>query len=283
MNTKKLLSLIIAAAIVLCGCKATDPMENFYMYWNVQGEGDKTAGICVVYCSLETEEIQVPETISGQKVVEIGSAKVGDNPYKGAFEECPSSVKRIIIPEGVYEIDERVFADSISIENVVLPQSLEILGENVFYYCESLDNMAVPENITELPKGLFTGCKSLKTVTLSKELTSIGNQSFYGCGSLEKIELPPTLTSIGELAFASCKSLSEITLPEGLVSIGEFAFDKCKSLTDITLPDSLEVLGKDAFDECFDITVHYGGEEFGYDELGVLYEGLRAEESVVVY
>lgn len=278
MKLKKIISFFIAAVCLLCGCQTSDPAENFYEYEEILSETGEVRGIKIIACSLETEEIRVPNNISGKKVIGIGNKKISDEKYEGAFEGCPSSVKRIIIPEGVEEIEPGTFSDSISIQNVLLPESITYIGNAAFSHCEGLTDIALTGGIKELRGGTFSGCISLETAELPEGLTYIGQQTFGGCTSLEKIVLPSTVTDIETYAFSECTNLSEISLPDGLLSIGEMAFDRCEGLTDVTVPDTVETIGRDAFNGCFNIIVHYRGMTYEYSRLYDIYTLKEDEE-----
>ena len=266
-----LTAIFTAAAITLSGCKTTDSAVNFYEYEDILSETGEVMGINITGCSYDIEEIRVPEAIGGKKVLQIGYRRIGESSYQGAFESCPLSVKRILIPEGVEWIYGGAFSNSISIENIYLPESLISLGPSNFAYCEGLTDIEIPKNITELTGNDFLGCISLEQVTLPEGLTYIGHLTFGSCESLEKIKLPSTVTSIETYAFQNCTSLSEISLPDGLLSIGEMAFDGCEKLTDVTVPDTVETIGRDAFNGCLDIVVHYRGMSYTYPELFNIY------------
>lgn len=273
MKIKKTLSAFIAVSCILCGCQTADPSESFYEYENVLSEAGNMRGITIVACSLSTEEIRVPETVSGKKVLRIGCKKIGEGNYTGAFEGCPFNIKRIIIPEGVEEIEGNVFKDSVSLQNVILPESLEYLGPNAFSGCEGLTDITIPKNVSELIGNEFAGCINLERAELSEGITRIGHRTFADCTSLEKIELPSTVTDIESFAFVNCTSLSEVSLPEGLLSIGDSAFLNCGSINEITVPDTVEIIGEQAFSGCAeDIVIHYRGMDYVYPEIDNIYK-----------
>lgn len=267
----KALAAFAAAAGVLCGCGKADPNINFYEYEDIISETGETVGVKITACSLAAEEIRVPETLDGKKVLCIGMKMISEGNYIGTFEGCSSEIKRIILPEGLEEIEGTVFTDSVSLQSIYLPESLEKMSGSVFAYCEGLTSVTVPENIKELRGSDFLGCKSLETVELPEGITYIGQMAFAKCESLEKLTLPSSLAEIDLYAFSGCTALSEISLPDGLLSIGGMAFDGCEGLTDVTVPDTVEKIERDAFNGCFNITVHYRGMDYEYSRLYDIY------------
>lgn len=138
---------------------------------------------------------------------------------------CPAGRKYLVIPEGVTEIEPRVFS-CCDIESVELPDSLRIIGE-----------------------GAFSHCDKLKSVKFGNGIEKIGNQNddeggfFAYCTELEKIEFPPSLKYLGQGAFYGCKNLRRVRFNDGLKVIDKDAFNYCTNLKEVTLPYSLQEIG----------------------------------------
>ena len=222
------------------------------------------------------DEVNVPPTIGGQKVVEIG---------KEAFKKC-SSLTSITLPEGVTSIGDSAFSECSSLTSITLPEGVSSIGEYAFYSCTSLTSIEIPDSVTQMGANPFTACEMLTDIHVSLNhprlatidgvlfdktekrlicypcaftassyavpngILSIGYSAFSSCTSLTSITLPEGVTSIGDYAFSDCKSLRSITLPDSLTSIGDYAFYYCTSLTSITLPDSVTSIGEHAFTGC---------------------------------
>ncbi len=65
----------------------------------------------------------------------------------GAFENC-TSLREIVVPEGVEELPERVFFRCHSLRKVRLPSTLKRIGREAFAFCRSLEALAIPEGVT---------------------------------------------------------------------------------------------------------------------------------------
>ena len=142
-----------------------------------------------------------------------------------AFWGC-SSLKSIVIPEGVISIDYGAFDG-----------------------CESLTSIVIPDSVTNIGNSAFHGCSSLKSIVIPDSVTSIGCSAFSGCSSLKSIVIPEGVISIDWGAFSGCSSLKSIVIPDSVTSIGDHAFDGCSSLTSIVIPDSVTSIGRHAFSD----------------------------------
>lgn len=138
---------------------------------------------------------------------------------------CPAGRKYLVIPEGVTEIEPRVFS-CCDIESVELPDSLRTIGE-----------------------GAFSHCDKLKSVKFGNGIEKIGSQNddeggfFAYCTELEEIEFPPSLKYLGQNAFYGCKNLRRVRFNDGIMVIDKDAFNYCTNLKEVTLPYSLQEIG----------------------------------------
>lgn len=138
---------------------------------------------------------------------------------------CPAGRRHLVIPEGVTEIEPRVFS-CCDIESVEFPDSLRIVGE-----------------------GAFSHCDKLKSIKFGNGIEKIGSQNddegcfFAYCTELEEIEFPPSLKYLGQNAFYGCKNLKRVRFNDGLMVIDKDAFNYCTNLKEVTLPYSLQEIG----------------------------------------
>lgn len=138
---------------------------------------------------------------------------------------CPAGRRHLVIPEGVTEIEPRVFS-CCDIESVEFPDSLRIIGE-----------------------GAFSHCDKLKSIKFGNGIEKIGSQNddegcfFAYCTELEEIEFPPSLKYLGQNAFYGCKNLKRVRFNNGLMVIDKDAFNYCTNLKEVTLPYSLQEIG----------------------------------------
>ena len=165
-----------------------------------------------------------------------------------------SSVKKVVIEDGVTSIGNDAFSNCSGLISITIPNSVTSIGESVFYYCTSLTTITIPDGVTSIGSSAFRDCTSLTTITIPDGVTSIGSSAFRDCTSLTTITIPNSITSIGEAAFGNCIRLTSITIPESVTSIGNYAFSGCTSLTSITIPDNVTSIGECAFSYCTSLT-----------------------------
>ena len=154
-------------------------------------------------------------TISGK-----GDMKDWDDDEDPPWYEQRTTIKKVIIADGVTSIGKYTFSD-----------------------CESLTSVAIPNSVTSIDEYAFSSCKSLTSVVIPDSVTSIGEAVFYCCTSLTEIKIPNSVTSIGKYAFCNCRSLTSVVIPDSVTSIGNGAFGWCRSLTSVTLPDNVFIIG----------------------------------------
>ena len=165
-----------------------------------------------------------------------------------------SSVKSVVIGEGVTSIGGSAFYGCSSLTSVIISSSVTSIGYSAFSGCSSLTSVTIPEGVTSICSSAFCDCSSLTSVTIPESVMSIGDCTFYGCSSLTSVTIPSSVTSIGASAFRECSSLTSVTILEGVTSIGDYAFRGCSSLTSVTIPEGVTSIGEDAFYGCRSLT-----------------------------
>ncbi|MBQ2257565.1 MAG: leucine-rich repeat protein, partial [Lachnospiraceae bacterium] len=194
-----------------------------------------------------TEEALLGE-VSGDFEYSLSGNEVTITKYTGSDEN-------VVVPETidgnkVVSIGYRAFRYNYDVKTIKLPDTVTSIDTYAFYDCTSLTSVTLSENLTSIGNYAFYGCTSLTGVTLPANLTSIGSYAFYRCTSLTGVILPANLTSIGSSAFRYCTSLTEITLPASLTTVGSYAFANCEALKDIVFSDSAARIGSYAFANC---------------------------------
>ena len=158
---------------------------------------------------IDQKVIEVPETINGTEVQEIGDwCFIGNK-----------TVEKIILPETVKKIDRYAFANCPNLKEVIAP-GVETCGMYAFSDCENLVNVEMP-NLTYANTGLFKNCTSLETAKLGT-LTEIDNHAFYGCENLKLVKTTNDDISFAVNTFKDCNCLTIYT-PEKTTSMYSFA------------------------------------------------------------
>lgn len=134
---------------------------------------------------------------------------------KGAVSSSPFSeiaFKKLIIEEGITQINSRRFLGSSALESVSLPKTITNLGEYAFENCQSLKEILVDdenENFKSTDGVLYT--KNMQTLLIypaNRENTDFS--------------IPETVRSFGDYAFDYSQNLENTTIPAGLRSMGEY-------------------------------------------------------------
>ena len=156
-----------------------------------------------------------------------------------------SSIKSVIINDGVISIGNEAFDECTSLTSITIPNSVTSIGDNAFGYCTSLTSVTIPNSVTSIGSHAFNGCKSLTSINVDSNnpnYSSVDGVLFNKdkttliqcpCRKQGAYTIPNSVTSIGEQAFVDCKSLTSITIPNSVTSIGSNAFLGCDKLVDV--------------------------------------------------
>lgn len=71
------------------------------------------------------------------------------------------TLKDVVIPDGVKEIDKFAFARS-SVTSVTIPEGTETIGYAAFYHCDNLDEVVIPDTVTYIGDKAFAHTKWLE-------------------------------------------------------------------------------------------------------------------------
>ncbi len=148
--------------------------------------------------------------------------------------------KKVIIPEGVEEIQSGCFWDDQNIEEVVFPKSMKNIGGDTFYNCSNLERVTITENVEVMGNNPFAGCPKLALKNESKSfvfengllMDEKKTRIIYYQVSFpdESIEIPNTITMIGKHAFYLGVNLKKVILPESVRKMENNPFSGCKNL-----------------------------------------------------
>ena len=117
-------------------------------------EGLETIGYDAFYQCSALTEIVIPNSVR-----EIGSSE--DGSY--VFGYC-SSLRSVVLPEGLEAIYNGTFYHCSALTGIVLPEGLEQVGEMAFWGCSSMTEITVPASVRKIAWGAFSGCEALSTV-----------------------------------------------------------------------------------------------------------------------
>ena len=236
---KKIFSIVLSICVLVSLTAGLD--------YSVFAEDLQSSGKCGENVSYTFDSEAGTLTISGSGATE-------NYPWGGSPFYNQSSIKSVVINDGVTNIGVWMFSDCRSLSSIEIPDSVISIGEYAFSHCSSLTTIEIPDSVTSIGVFAFEYCSSLTSIEIPDNVTSIDEGAFYYCSSLTSIKLPNSLTNIGDWLFNDCSELSGIEIPNSVTSIGRAAFSDCSSLTSIEIPDSVTSIGNSAFAHCSSLT-----------------------------
>ena len=149
------------------------------------------------------------------------------------FYNC-SSLRTLIIPEGVTEIPPYAFRNCTYLRTVVLPSTLQVINKYAFY-----------------------NCIGMPAITFNNRLETIGSYAFFGCDGFISLTLSESIQAIEENSFAECGNLVNVSLAgNNLKTIANEAFRTCPSLFKIDIPSSTEAISKSSFKDSKEVVIY---------------------------
>lgn len=243
---KKLLALLLAVllAVSLCACgdKKEEQTTNPGGDEIVEDRVVDAAGDSFYFESIDSETVRivnfagpsaphavnVPETIKGKTVTEIG---------EGAFRAA-SNITVVTLPATMEAIGEYAFAES-SVTAIRFPASFKTLGKAAFYGCSALTEVTFAEGIllSEIPYAAFIN-GGLTSIELPASIKLVGDAAFMNNKALASVKINEGTELVGNAAFQGCLALATLQLPASLAEIGEYAFSGSENLymTGVTVP-----------------------------------------------
>lgn len=162
---------------------------------------------------------------------------------KGAFAKC-SGIKRVIIGNGIEEIQYAAFESCANLEEIIIPESVRVLGDNLFSFCLNLSSIKVDKNnkifdsredcnaiIRKWDNTLLFGCKNTK---IPSSVKCISGFAFYGC-LIESVIIPNGVERIRKYAFCECPFLKSVIVSSTVEQIDMPSFWGCCNISSISV------------------------------------------------
>ena len=245
-----------------CGMTQGEPLAHTY-----------SAGECIL-CGAPDPDNSIQWDLSKGVLTLTGVGRMKD---ESPWNDYRSSIKEIVISDGITYIGRRAFASTQIIE-LVLPDSVTELGEQAFYWPGELTTVILPDGIEVLPDSVFGQCEKLSYVKFPANLKKIGRFALGACAieelvlpygleeigvsaflssrKLRTVEIPGTVTLVDKEAFKGCVALTTVTIGDGAVELGYKAFGDCKSLTKVVIPASMTKIDEYAFENSPDVVIY---------------------------
>ena len=130
------------------------------------------------------------------------SSEIGMTNWRSDSGIAKSSVKSIVIQNGLSSIKDGAFEGCTSLIDVIIPKSVGSIGNYAFRNCTSLTSVTIPENVVSIGAGAFYGCNQLiSAVFMPIAAPALGGGVFGGCHADFKIYYPAKGTGYDNLGY----------------------------------------------------------------------------------
>ncbi len=239
---KKILKILVVSIVALScalsmiGCgdpegKNTEPGLHY----------KKINGVYTIYkynAEEGVEVLDIDQAIADESVVDI---KI----KKGAFAGN-SSLKSIIVPERVTEIEEGAFKNMKALESITLP----FVGKNAnadAYLGQSKDAVDKAVDKARTIAHLFGAEEYDAGLAITVNYDSVNSATVYVPRTFNAITIKTTAEyTIPMYAFSGAANLLEVKIEGEIKGIGESAFYNCKELRTLTVTAPLTTVYKNA-------------------------------------
>ena len=222
------------------------------------------------------KQVTIPSEIDGYKIVKIGY---------GAF--ICKSIKEVVIPEGVTEIERDAFYACHNLLTVTLPETLVTIGEKAFDNT-NLHSVVIPDSVESIG-AVAIASRYLSDVKIGKGIKTIGINGIYS--SFASVTITGYINTVAfdyarshDMKFVSLGNApnlpernylyssdkteaviteyigdeSKVTIPSEIdgykvVAIGESAFKGNAVITEVAIPDGVTEIEAYAFKECVNL------------------------------
>ena len=131
------------------------------------GEGVTYVGAYTFYNNSSTYYPRLTE------VTILGNAAIGEAAFKYGKET------EILLLGDAGEIGKEAFAENTSLKALLLPEGLTEIGEAAFRRCKGLTEIVFPDSVTVIGENAFYNCEALSEISFDGEAPAIGNNAFY--------------------------------------------------------------------------------------------------------
>ena len=204
----------------------------------------------ILYNKEKTELIYYPKGKTDESFTAPKTVKVI---YDCAFYQ--SSVKNVVLPEGLEKIGNSAFWSNKALESINFPSTLLDVGDNAFEYCSVLDGIALPDGITHIGVSAFYN---------TKYYDDRNNWTDYG----------NVLINNGWLLQMYTDSLvsTTLTIAEGIKGLADnvFTYTNINQFTAISLPKSLKYVGESALQSLYLATdIYYASSKDDFEKIEI--------------
>ena len=219
-------------------------------------------------------------TISGTGKIPDYDETQSETSSKTPWNDYKNIIKSIVIGEGITEIGNNVFRDSLNVQNITISQTVQAIGDRSFALCELVKKLNIPKKVSSIGEEAFEGMWELESFSVDTEneyfcaqdgVLFDKNKTVLVAYPISKnsttYKIPSGVEKISGAALSDNRYLEALIMPEGLIEIGDFSFANIRNLLKVIIPESVNSVGQGVFMGTPISTIVYGGDDEEYDEL----------------
>ena len=227
-------------------------------------------GIVTAYNGSATS-ITLHATESGEIVKSIAN---------GAFDSVRTTVKEILIEEGIQSVEQGVFEGMGALETLILPSTISVMHKSMLQDCASLVNLTVPfasfavnsDEDVEATKYVSGSSSTVYNFGYifgeANDSALYNNHAIYRNGSndFKYADIPKSLENITVLGGDICdRAFFELEIKtvvlKNVCSIGSLAFGKCSSLETLEFSQTVSNFSSTMLSGSSVLTIYVASEE----------------------
>lgn len=192
-----------------------------------------------------------------------------------------SSIKKVVIGEGVTSISTDTFYNYDNLTEVVISSTVKAIYDWAFASCDSLKEVTIPPTVDVIGMMAFYGVSTIKgyKYSVAEAYANADEITFVSVG-----ELPETVLATGECGegvtysltnrnvltisgkgataayeyeeapwFAYMNRVQKVVIEKGITAIGDGTFNGLVYVNDITIPEGVTSIGEMAFYGCWKV------------------------------
>lgn len=109
-------------------------------------------------------DLVIPPFVGNKPVTRIGPHLLNYKRGSRSLNNTNTSVRQVIIPEGVEVLEDYAFSRCMLLMSVILPDTLREIGRHAFSHCILLEDVSFPASLSQIGEFAFLSCRSLKQI-----------------------------------------------------------------------------------------------------------------------
>ena len=142
----------------------------------------------------ETDFKYIRENLTALEVLDLSGTNMTVFPNRALafYHGENTTLKEVILPEGLISIEEAAFANCTALEKLNVPSTVNTLGRWILENTK-VTSFTIPQGVTEIPASCFYG-SAINTINIPPSVKTIGNWAFQDA-KLTEVVIPSSVTS----------------------------------------------------------------------------------------